>query len=81
MMPCRLCSAKDDQGRPLPVDDKGRLLKGLKQKGKTRVEGTVGHRRYVCQDCGANWTTTYDTAERTIAESPMFTLVDGGADA
>jgi hypothetical protein len=57
MMPCRLCSPIDKDGIPQPFEKAGKLLKGLKQKGKTNYSPNGMHyeRIYFCQDCGAKW--------------------------
>lgn len=45
-------------------------LKGLKQVGKTRFDGTRVERRYRCQDCGAICVMRGDTAR--APGSPPF---------
>lgn len=56
MMPCRYCGP--------PVGAKA-ALKGLKQIGKTRTEGTRFERRYRCEDCGATCIMRGDLAVMT----------------
>jgi hypothetical protein len=72
MMPCKRCSAVDDQGRQLPVDQYGKALRGLKQVRKTQRFGTKGERLYKCQDCGLLVRFTFDTATNEYRE------VEGG---
>lgn len=62
MMPCKRCSATDENGRLLPVDREGKALIGLKQVRKTQRFGTKGERLYKCQDCGALYKMIFDTA-------------------
>jgi hypothetical protein len=73
MMPCRRCSATDEQGRLLPVDKDGKKLRGLKQIRKTQRFGTKGDRLYKCQDCGALVHYTFDTATNEYRE-----VMEGG---
>ena len=56
MMPCNLCSPVGENGRYNPLDAEGKLLKGIKQVGKTRNKpnGDV-ERVYRCLDCSARW--------------------------
>lgn len=69
MIPCNLCSSGS-----VPIE--GQL--GLKQRGKTKRDGTKFERFYVCQDCGALWHMVGDTATRTATDKPVFTVVRGG---
>jgi hypothetical protein len=57
MMPCNICSPVDEHGLHQPFDAEGKLLKGLKQKGKTNYSPNrlYYERIYICQDCGAKW--------------------------
>lgn len=41
MMPCQRCSAKDESGRLLPFDKDGKVLKGLKQAKRTKLENVT----------------------------------------
>jgi hypothetical protein len=70
MMPCKLCGLTDENGQ---------MRRGVKQVGKTKRNGSAGERFYRCQDCGALWRLTFDTATERILERPVLRLVKGGA--
>jgi hypothetical protein len=59
MMPCNICSPVDEHGLRQPFDAEGKMLKGLKQRGRTKYSpnGMQYERIYICQDCGAKWKT------------------------
>jgi transcription elongation factor Elf1 len=44
MVPCKFCG---------PVDERGRVRRGVRQVGKTKYQGNRYRRRYRCLDCGA----------------------------
>lgn len=64
MIPCKICNPKIEAGRI-----------GLKQKGRTKRDGSIGVRLYVCQDCGAVSKLTFDTSTKTFREEPVFSVV------
>lgn len=60
MMPCDRCSPSTESGPGSPYGSDGKMLRGLKQVGKTRMAVPCGERTYRCQDCGTVWRCIFD---------------------
>jgi uncharacterized Zn finger protein len=60
MMPCDVCSPTEQRPGSLLGGPDGKMLRGLKQVGKTRMAGTAGERHYRCQECGLLYRMIFD---------------------
>lgn len=77
MMPCKVCTPVDERGIPHSFEKAGKILKGLKQNGKTKYSrNEINFERvYICQDCGAKWKIKGSLASMKYKNVPLLEIV------